>query len=192
MKKLLKRITWNSPVVLIYLAVCFVATLLGYLTNGGSTKLLFATYRSSLLDPMTYLRLFTHAAGHANWEHFFGNATFLLLLGPMLEDRYGKRKIIEVILLTAFASGVVNFLLFPHTMLSGASGVVFAWILLTSFTSFREGEIPITVILVATVFIGQEIYEGIMIRDNISNTAHIVGGMVGAMFGYHLNKKPRN
>ncbi|MDO4800217.1 MAG: rhomboid family intramembrane serine protease, partial [Bacillota bacterium] len=66
-----------------------------------------------------------------------------------------------------------------------------AWILLTSFTSFREGEIPITVILVAVIFIGKQIVEGVTVRDNISNTAHIVGGLVGAVFGYRYNKKGR-
>ena len=60
---------------------------------------------------------------------------------------------------------------------------------MTSFTSFREGEIPLTVILVAVIFIGQQVYEGIFVADNISNMAHIVGGLVGAAAGYTLNKK---
>ena len=42
-----------------------------------------------------------------------------------------------------------------------ASGLVFAFILLNSFTSFKEGEIPLTCILVAFIFIGQQIYDGI-------------------------------
>jgi GlpG protein len=67
--------------------------------------------------------------------------------------------------------------------------VVFAFILLTSFTGFRAGEIPITFLLVALIFIGQQIYEGVTIQDNISNTAHIVGGIVGAVLGYQLNRR---
>ena len=60
---------------------------------------------------------------------------------------------------------------------------------MTSFTSFKEGEIPLTVILVAIIFIGQQVYEGLLVPDNISNMAHIVGGIVGAIAGYTLNKK---
>ena len=60
---------------------------------------------------------------------------------------------------------------------------------MTSFTGFREGEIPLTVILVALIFIGQQVYEGVFVQDNISNMAHIVGGIVGAVVGYTLNKK---
>jgi GlpG protein len=73
--------------------------------------------------------------------------------------------------------------------LCGASGVVFAFILLTSFTSFKNGEIPLTFILVAIVFIGQQVYEGVFLEDDISNMSHILGGIVGAIVGYKLNKK---
>lgn len=63
--------------------------------------------------------------------------------------------------------------------------------MLASFTDFREGEIPITFILVAAIFIGQEVYEGIAVQNNISNMAHIVGGIVGAIIGYGLNVKSK-
>ena len=114
---------------------------------------------------------------------------YMLLLGPMLEEKYGSRTIIEVILITGLMAGLVNWLLFPGIALCGASSVVFAFILMTSFTSFKEGEIPLTVILVAIIFIGQQVYEGLLVQDNISNMAHIVGGIVGAIAGYTLNKK---
>jgi GlpG protein len=107
----------------------------------------------------------------------------------MLEEKYSSRTLAEVVAVTAFATSLVNYVLFPHVALCGASGVVFAFILLSSFTSFREGEIPLTFILVAVFFMGQQIYEGLAVQDNISNTAHIVGGIVGGLLGYVLNKK---
>jgi GlpG protein len=61
--------------------------------------------------------------------------------------------------------------------------------MLASFTGFKEGEIPLTFILVAAIYIGQQVYEGVALRDNISNMAHIVGGIVGAIVGYVLNRK---
>ena len=73
--------------------------------------------------------------------------------------------------------------------LCGASGVVFAFILLTSFTSFKNGEIPLTFILVAIVFLGQQVYEGVFLNDNISNLSHVVGGVIGSVVGYKLNMK---
>ena len=56
---------------------------------------------------------------------------------------------------------------------------------------FREEEISITFILVAAIFIGQQVYEGIAVQNNISNIAHIVGGIVGAIIVYGLNVKAK-
>ncbi len=184
-----KRITFNSPVILAFVFASFVAMIAGYLTLGASNKLLFMTYHSSLANPLTYVRFFTHVLGHAGWSHYIGNMMYILLLGPMLEEKYGSAKILEVILTTALITGLLNYFLFPGVALCGASGVVFAFILLTSFTGFNEGEIPLTVILVAFIFIGQQVYEGVFLQDNVSNLSHIAGGLVGAVIGYNLNKK---
>ena len=188
MKKKLK-ITWNSPVVLTFVAVCLVATVLNYMTAGKSNELLFMTYHSSLKSPMTYIRFFTHVFGHADWAHFMGNMSYILLLGPMLEEKYKSQTLIEVIAITALVTGLINYFLFPNIALCGASGVVFAFMLLSSFTSFKEGEIPLTFLLVAVFFIGQQIIQGITLDDNISNMAHIVGGIVGGLCGYVLNRR---
>lgn len=189
-KKKLK-ITFNAPVVLSLATISFVATLLNYVTGGASGRVLFMTYHSPLSSPMTWIRAFTHIFGHADWTHLIGNMSYLLLLGPMLEEKYSSQTLAGVIAVTAVVTSVVNYIFFPGIALCGASGVVFAFILLSSFTEFREGEIPVTFILVAVFFLGQQIYDGITVRDNISNMAHIVGGIIGGLLGYGLNKKSR-
>jgi len=185
------KLRFNAPVTLSFVSICFVATLLGIASNGEITKTLFMTYHSSFLNPMTYVRFVTHVFGHVGWSHFIGNASYLLLLGPMLEEKHGSKAILEVILITAVVTGLINYFFFLNIGLCGASGVVFAFIMLASFTDFREGEIPITFILVAAIFIGQQVYEGIAVQNNISNMAHIVGGIVGAIIGYGLNMKAK-
>lgn len=169
--------------------MCFVATMLGVFSSGRITQFFFMTYHSSLANPMTYLRLFTHVLGHNGWSHFIGNSSYLLLLGPLLEEKYGTRVLIEVIMITSFVTGIVNYIFFWNVGLCGASGIVFAFIILASFTEFKDGEIPLTVILVAIIFIGQQVYDGLAVQDNISNMAHIVGGIVGAVVGFGLNKR---
>jgi len=183
------RISVNAPVTLGFVALCVVATALNYITGGAANRLLFATYRTSLLDPLMYVRLFAHAVGHSSWDHLANNMAYILLLGPLLEEKYGSRDLLEVILVTALVGGVANNLLFANTMLCGASGVVFAFILLSSVTSLREGEIPLTFILVAVFFLGQQILDGIFVRDNVSQFTHIVGGIVGAGLGFALNRR---
>ena len=199
MKKL--KITNNSPAILGFALVSLGVLILNILTGGKSNQLLFMTWHSSLKSPLTYLRFFTHILGHSSWSHYIGNMAYILLLGPMLEEKYGSQKILEVmgitalvtalVLVTAGITGLVNYIFFPAVALCGASGVVFAFILLTSFTSFRAGELPVTVILVALIYLGQQVYEGIFLQDNISNLSHIIGGIIGAAIGYRLNVKKR-
>ena len=191
MNKRKRTITFNAPAVLWFVILCFGAMILNVLTGGLTNRLLFSTYRASLLNPLTWLRLFTHVLGHVSWQHFIGNMTYILLLGPMLEEKYGWRRLVGVMAVTAGITGVVHTVLFPGAALCGASGIVFAFILMTSFTGFREGELPVTVILTAAVFIGQQVYEGIFVRDNVSNLTHILGGAVGGVTGYMLNRRKR-
>ena len=186
MKKL--KISYNAPITLTFVIICFIATILGVLTRDAVTRVLFLTYRDSLANPMTYVRFFTHIFGHGGWSHFIGNASYLLLLGPLLEEKYGAKGILIVMAITSVVTALINFLIFPNTGLCGASGVVFAFILLASFTGFKEGELPLTFILVAAIFLGQQIVEGVTLRDDISNMAHIAGGIIGAAFGYFFNK----
>lgn len=184
-----KKITFNSPVVLTFVFLSLCAVIANFLTAGLSNRLLFMTYHSSFKDPLTYVRLFTHVLGHSGWSHYIGNMMYILLLGPMLEEKYGAVNIIELIGVTAVFTALLNYILFPGAALCGASGVVFAFILMTSFTRFREGEIPLTFILVAGLFLGQQVYEGLFLQDNVSNLSHIAGGLVGAFVGYQLNKR---
>ena len=186
-----KKLVWNSPVVLCFAALSFVVMVLNLLTGGLTNRLLFTTYRAPLTSPLTWIRFFTHVLGHAGWTHYIGNMSYLLLLGPMLEEKYGSKKLVGVMAAAAGVTGIANFVLFPHTALCGASGIVFAFILLTSFTGFREGELPVTVILVAVIFIGQQIFEGLFVQNNVSNLTHILGGIVGAVIGYRLNRRLR-
>lgn len=185
------KITFNAPVTLTLVLVSFFVTLAGSLTGGLSTQTFFMTYHSSLTNPLTYIRFFTHIFGHAGWDHFIGNAMYLLLLGPTLEDKYGPKVLSLVIAVTAVVTGVANYIFFPNAALCGASGVVFAFIMLISLTGVRDREIPLTFILVAVLFIGQQILDGLFVKDNISQLTHILGGGVGTILGYRINTSQR-
>ena len=186
------RISFNSPVILGFTIICFAVLMLGYATSGRSTVYAFSVYRSSFLNPFTYIRLVGHVFGHANWEHFIGNIMLILVVGPLLEEKYGSSNMIFIILATALVTGVVNVIFFPGIRLLGASGVVFALILLSSLTSIKEGEIPLTFILVAFIYIGEQVYQGMFIHSNVSNLTHILGGFTGASHGFVMNKNKMN
>ena len=171
---------YNSPVILTFFLLSLGVLFLGQYTGGWTTTHLFSVYRSSLKDPLFYIRLFGHVLGHGSWDHFLNNMLLLLVVSlPLLKG----------ILLTALISGILQCALFPRTALLGASGIVFMLIMLASLSGFSGG-IPVTMLLVAALYLGQQVYDIIFVRDNVANFMHIVGGVCGTVFGY-VNAGPR-
>ena len=154
---------------------------------GPPPTCLRSTAASSLRWP--FFRFFGHALGHSSYSHFIGNIVLILVLGPGLEDRYGSFPILWSILLTAFISGLIQFIFFPGAALLGASGIVFMMIMLASFGGMRSGTIPLTLILVAIFYLGGELWDAIFVRDNISQLTHIIGGLCGTVLGFSLGKR---
>ena len=61
MKKL--RLSFNAPVTLTFVFLCFAATLAGVLSGGVLSQMFFTTYRMQFLNPMSWLRCFSHTIG---------------------------------------------------------------------------------------------------------------------------------
>ena len=183
-----RRITFNAPVILGFCGICLLAQVLSMLTGGESSRLLFSVYRSSLLSPLAWLRFVGHVFGHSGWTHLLNNLMYILILGPMLEEKYGGRRTALVILAAALVTGVIQFAFFPGTASLGASGVVFAMILLSSVTGREEG-IPVTLILVAALYLGQQIYDMATVQGHVNYIAHIAGGIVGGTAGMLMKQR---
>jgi membrane associated rhomboid family serine protease len=105
-----------------------------------------------------------------------------LLIGPILEERHGSVRLLVMILVTALVTGIATLLLSSHPVM-GASGVAFMMILLASMANVRSGEIPLSFIAVAIIYLGGEVVASFR-NDQISHMAHLVGGSVGAVFGF--------
>ncbi|MCL2030339.1 MAG: rhomboid family intramembrane serine protease [Oscillospiraceae bacterium] len=192
----MKRIHYNSPVILTYALISLAVLGLGYLTNGLSNRLLFSVYRGSWADPLGYFRLFGHALGHANLGHYAGNFLLILLIGPVLEEKYGSKKLLITMFTTAVTLGILHRIFgAPNVMVLGASGVVFALIVLSSFVNMQAGRIPLTLVAVISVYLGREVWAGVSAslsgqQDGISQFMHIFGGVCGLAAGFLLRDKP--
>ena len=150
------QLQYNSPVILTFFLLSLGVLFLGQWTGGWTTTHLFCVYRSSLKDPLFYVRLFGHVLGHGSWDHFLNNMLLLLVIGPPMEEKYGSIPLLRGILLTALISGI-----------------------------------PVTMLLVAVLYLGQQVYDVIFVRDNVANFMHIVGGVCGTVFGYTYAAFPR-
>ena len=179
------RIKYNAPTVLTFALLCVVVLLLSKTILRGLAESWFMVPGRGSFSPKSlrnWICLVSHIAGHANWSHLINNFSLILLIGPMLEENYGSFSLFIMIVITALVTGVLNVLLFK-TFLMGASGVVFMMILLSSFTNFTKGEIPLTFILVLVLYLGSQLVNSLG-TDNISYFAHIAGGFCGSLFGF--------
>lgn len=74
----MKKLQYNSPVILTFFLLSLGVLLLDWITGRmGTTLHAFCVYRSSLADPLFYVRLFGHVLGHADFVHFLGNMLLL-------------------------------------------------------------------------------------------------------------------
>lgn len=188
MKKFFSSIDYNSPFILSYFFVSLVVVILSTFIS-QNILVFFSIGNVSFFSPISFLTLFTHVIGHANFEHFLGNFLIILLVGPILEEKYGSLTLLVLTALTALSTGIFQIIFFSNGLL-GASGVAFMLILLASFVNLKNGRIPLTLILVALIYLGQELL-GIFTSDNISQSAHLIGGIVGIAGGIYLNKSRR-
>ena len=184
------KIKYNAPVSLTFALISLVVLAIDQLTPMGLVRSLFTVPAGGaglLLNPFTYIRIILHPFGHTGWTHYISNFAFILLLGPTLEEKYGSPNILVMIVITTLVTGFLNVLFLP-TGLLGASGIVFMMILLTSFANIRQGELPITFIMVVLIFLAKEIVNAF--RENtISEFAHIIGGIMGSLFGFFRPSK---
>ena len=113
----------------------------------------------------------------------------LLVVGPPMEEKYGSPALLAGIALTALISGLLQFVCFPGSALLGASGIVFMLIMLASLSGMQDGKIPLTMVLAALLYLGQEVYAIVFVQDNVANFMHIVGGACGTSFGFLSAKR---
>ena len=182
------RITYNAPVILTFTLAAVGVFLLNSAVE--STRAWFEAYPTFTVGTKAYVGLFSHILGHVNWQHLMGNFMLILLIGPILEERHGSLALLIMIAVTALVTGLAT-IAFSHNVLLGASGQVFMMILLASTANIRAGEIPLTFIAIAFVYLGGEIVGELRSNDNVSHFGHLVGGSVGSVFGFlSARRKP--
>jgi membrane associated rhomboid family serine protease len=173
------RISYNAPVVLTFALAAVAVFAIG--SQVPSFRMWFVAW-PEFHDTRSYVGLVSHILGHASWQHLLGNFMLILLIGPILEERFGSLQLLIMILITALVTGIINVTISSDALL-GASGIVFMMILLASTANIREGEIPLTFIAVAVIYLGGEIVAAFK-DDQVSQMAHLIGGATGAVFGF--------
>ena len=182
--EIVKYFNYNSIVILTMFFISLVEIILDRLTGGLITKAFFASGRGSPINPMTYIKMFTHCLGHMDWGHFSRNYMKILLLGPIIEEKYGSVNLLIMILITSFVIALVNMLRGGNKIV-GASGISFMLVVLSSIVNITDNRIPLTFILILIFYITDEIIDVIgSSRDGVSHLSHLVGAVCGGIFGF--------
>lgn len=177
------KITFDSKVTL----VLFVLSIFGLFfiqKDLSESNSIFVLNGVARFEEVTwYISLLTYIFGHADWGHVVGNMSIILLLGPLVEMKFGWQKTALMIAITAVLTGILHVLLWDYA-LCGSSGIAFMMIVLVSLINSRGKEIPITFLLVIAIYFGQEIIASLQ-EDRISQFAHLFGGAMGAFWGFY-------
>lgn len=177
------KITFNAPFILTF---TLIATLVFTITLQSHVHLRMFTLEGifNSNDWQNYFGLLLYPFSHLNIQHLVGNFGIILLLGPILEKKFGWKKLALMCAATTLVIAVTHIII-SDSQLIGASGLVFMFIVLASLIDSSGKDIPLTFILVAILFLGQEII-GSFKNDSISQIAHICGGIMGVVFRYSI------
>lgn len=193
-------ISYNAPVTLTYSFICAIILLANAIAlkikpeTEGLVSLIFTAPGAPFdwKSISAYVRLFTHVFGHTDWNHFIGNFSFIILLGPLMEEKYGSRIFTLMMVITTFVTGLINACMIPYPLLGG-SGIVFMLIVLSSISTLDKKQIPLSFICVVLIYFGREIYNGVVLHiSNVSLIAHIAGGFCGSLFGFLIAPKSQH
>lgn len=179
------QLKFNAPVTFSLTLLVIVMRLIEeYLAPGLLTAFLTAPGRD--FDPSNighYTGVLLYVLAHENWSHLWGNFLLILLLGPILEEKYDPKSFLFMLVATALIAGVFNILL-RQPPLIGASSLAFMMILLVSFARTKPGDIPISLILVFLIYMINELALATQGTGANGSLAHIVGGVCGVIFGF--------
>ncbi|MBR3198389.1 MAG: rhomboid family intramembrane serine protease [Bacilli bacterium] len=185
MTNFINNFSYNSVVIISYFMICLIVLILNTILNGKVNKFL-SIRKGSLLNPMTYIRLITSGLCHSNWTHFRNNFIMILLVGPLLEEKYGSIPLLEMLLITTAISSLLHLFIYENSAI-GASDNVYMLVVLCSIVNITEGKIPITLILIFLFYVADEIIKLLKNKkDNVSHDSHIIGAICGFIFGYFI------
>lgn len=184
-----ERVQVDSPLVLSFACACTLVHACDAVVPGLSLSMFAVPSRFEPFEPLAWFRLLSHMLGHVSWEHLQGNLVSLLLVGPACESAFGTAALLRVMLWAALASAVAHILLGERdTVACGASGEVFALILLNSLLERRRGRVPLTFLLQVVLWCGGELVALARPSDGTSHLAHLAGAAVGTVCGQHMGR----
>lgn len=184
MDSIINKFQYNATVILSFFFICLIILIIDKIMRGKFSTMFFSSGRNdSLLNPLTYFKLVSHSLGHSNWDHLYSNFLKILLIGPLIEEKYGSYQLLIMMIITSLIIGIINRL-FSKNRILGASGIAYMLIVLCSFVNIEDGKIPLTLVLILLFFVVDEIINLLRRKkDGVSHLGHVTGAICGLILG---------
>lgn len=205
-KKSSPKLTFDYPVTVTFVIVSLVLFLLDvYAFKGKMFSSILICHGSkqamvpfNFKSPADFTGLFLFAFGNASWEMLFANLIAILLLGQILEERYGSVMLGLMMFISTLISGVLTACI-STVPLTGAGCVIFMMAVLVSLTELTKKRIPLSCLLVFVLFLSFEIFrnaKGVSGTDVMQKICGVlvemIGGICGSIFGFLVLPKKKS
>lgn len=196
-KKFKFNFVFDSPVTISFSLLSVLLFVLNCLAFKGTLDVKILSSPTTSAGPIpfmatqisSYLRLFLYAFGSQNFVGLLSNLLFLLMLGPVMEERYGSLVIGIMMAVSVLFSGVLNTC-FCETSLQGCMPIIFMMIFLNSFMSFSKKKIPVSFLVIFVFYIAREVF-GKTFSEIVGLIICITGGLCGSLFAFLTSPKVR-
>lgn len=204
-KKSSIRVTYDFPVTVTFALVAALVFLLDvFAFKGKLCNTVFICHGSkqaavpfNFKSAGDFAGLFLFVFGNLSWEMFFANIVMILLLGQILEERYGSVMLALMMFISTFVAGVLTACM-STVPLCGAGTMVFMMSVLVSLTELTKKRIPVSCLLVFVFFLAFEIYRNVngasgadVLQKTVGVIIEIIGGICGSIFGFLVSPKKR-
>jgi rhomboid protease GluP len=166
--------------------------------EGWPTSSLFSASREQIFSQHELWRLFTTLGIHKGIEHLGSNSLFFLIFGYLLNGYFGAQVFPFLSLILGAVTNAIVLLIYPpHSVLIGASGMVYAmagfWIANYFFIERHlsvTGRILRILGVILILLIPQEFQ--VQVSYLAHATGFILGSLAGSIYFYFNSKKIRN
>lgn len=179
---------------IIFLLVNVIIFLAQYFTGLGNIDNSFVTNYLALTPTLAISgfvwQFFSYMWLHGGGMHLGVNMLALIIFGPMVEERLGRRKFILLYILAGLGSAFLHLAItgISNIPMLGASGAIFGilaaygWLYPKNWVVVFPG-IPMPAIIAVFAFIGIELFFGVTgLESGIANWGHLGGLFTGIIF----------
>ena len=125
-KKMEKIFSSKIPfITYIIMAICIIMFVITRMGMDTMTLVKYGANVTSLVKSGEWYRVITYMFLHAGIFHIFFNMYSLYIVGPRVEDFYGKWKFLVIFLISGISGGLLSIAMNGDVLSVGASGAIF-------------------------------------------------------------------